>query len=184
MTERSPATSRSIFLVAIFLTFIGTCGAMRATQELIDTPVAVSPDMDDVARANATRDAMALLMDDPHRRAISAAHLIAAIMLLVGALLLFTRRESARWWVKNAIAANIAVIVASMISTFVHFRSVSPQVHAIFAALPVDPDAPSLDPMVHFSLLAWSEAISIAILVYVAWRLSRASAPPPDARGR
>lgn len=166
----------------MFLMLIGTCGAMRTTAELLDTPVATSPDMEDIARAEATRDATALLMDDPHRRALSAAELVGALMLLVGSFLLFTRRESARWWVKNAIAANIAVIVLFLVSTFVHYRSVSSEVHAIFASLPATPDGTDLDPMVHFSIVAWSKAISIAILVYVAWRLARATAHPDERR--
>ncbi len=102
-----------LLLVALMLTMVGTCGLTYGGQEL--APPMDPSELEAMGDGSATSvaaeaSAMALmevLQGDPNRRALGVANMMVSAMLVIGGLMLVWRRESAPWWVRQAIYANM-----------------------------------------------------------------------------
>lgn len=168
--------ARATVLVAVFIGCFGGCDAARAFEEMGEV-VVDQPELPDIARAQAMQQAIVLLSEDPHRRAVSAAHFGVALLLILGAPMLFRRKSFGGWWVRNLAIANVLVLGVGLATTYMHYQSVAPQVDALFSALPPNPEAPPFGAMVSFRVVAFGEAIRIAVYAYFGWRVSQ-----PDVR--
>ncbi len=102
-------------MVAMVLTMFGTCGVGRSLQELEPTTPMTSdvvapgtpPELQEV-----TIRVAEIIESAPERRGLAIANLLASGMLLVGGVLLVTRRKSAPWWITQAAIANLLFTVA------------------------------------------------------------------------
>lgn len=133
MTEPAQRrAARTAFLLAIFLTVMGTYGVYRGAQSLAEVQLhraesAGQASLADVAFLEAFER-------DPNRRALAVGNVLLSSMLLVGALLMMTRNRHALWWLRQALLANVVWIGLHLASTLHHSYRIAPELLALLDA--------------------------------------------------
>ena len=170
--------ARALPFLAFLFVLVGSCEMYCAVGELGTQgylPVANegSPEM-----AEHLLEVQRLVRDDPHRAAIAVATVVAGGMLLLGGILLTRRLRSAIWWTKQALAANLLVAAAGMVSTFLHlYRIGGSLARELRAAMEADATHQSGDLGQVMDLLwiqhAIPRAVTMLVFAYFLWRITR-----------
>jgi hypothetical protein len=126
---------RTTLRVALVATLLGSCGVANGAGQLAQTSVpSDAGPLDtggDTASREAARDANAvfseLLNQDPMRRVFAAANVGLSLLLAFAGTLLMMRRESAPWWLTQAVIANSLFILAQALAVIWRIQAFSPQ---------------------------------------------------------
>lgn len=102
------ASPRAALMAAIFLTMAGVYGIGHGVESMsaprtIETTAESNP---------ALREALYAVQSNPSSAALGASNILVSVLLIVASMLITTRRASALWFVRQAIAANLLFIVA------------------------------------------------------------------------
>lgn len=174
--------ARALPFLAFLFVVVGSCQMYCAVGELgpqgyLPVSTEGSPEV-----AEHLLEVQRLVRDDPHRAALAVATVVAGGMLLLGGILLMRRRPSAIWWTKQALAANLLVAAAGMVSTFVHLNAIGgPISRQLAAAMEADPTGQTGDLAQLMDFLWLREALprgtTLLVFAYFLWRITR-----PDIR--
>lgn len=187
--DRTVRGSRAIVVLAVILIFAGSCGIGNAVTGLTTdavvpaapVPTGASPELDE-ASAAVQRELARAALEAPYRRPLGAANLVVSAMLIVGGIMLFTRRPSAPWWITQAAVANILWRVGHSSSYLYQLERNADALRGAFArqrqAIEVTPDAQAwmlfTDALVPTMIMhAALSAIPVALWVWVIWRVRR-----------
>lgn len=103
-------------MAAIFLTMAGVYGVGHGVESMSGPrSVTTTPDTDPELR-----EAMHRLQANPSAAALGASNILVSVMLIVASMLITTRRPSALWFVRQAIAANL-LFIAARFAVDVHY---------------------------------------------------------------
>lgn len=118
MSAEPEPTHRAALWLSLMLTLLGSCGGCNGTRlygigpvpsrELVET----NADEGSEEMAELTVVVARLVIDDPNRKPLALANVVLSGMLVVGGFLVGARHRSTRWFVSNALAANMLWIVA------------------------------------------------------------------------
>ena len=117
----SDGARRAAGLLTTVMLVVGTCGSLEGAQAVINDPPPLpapvpvdgeTASRDDAAEA-VTRRLRETLHRAPYRAPLSAAQLIVSALLLVAMALLIARRNTAPWWITQAVIANVLWTIAS-----------------------------------------------------------------------
>jgi hypothetical protein len=120
---RIPSGARAILLVSGLAFLLGNCGVMRSCSAV--APPATPPEAAVAGHRNEAEleayTAFATAMTDAvmrpaHRRAVGAAGLVVAMLLLFASGTLVVGRRSGVWWLTQAALANVAWTVGDCVS--------------------------------------------------------------------
>ncbi|NOY93957.1 MAG: hypothetical protein GXP55_22465 [Deltaproteobacteria bacterium] len=126
---------RTTLRVALIATLLGSCGVANGVGQLSQTSVASDAGPLDASGDPALRDAARetnavfseLLNQDPLRRVFAAANVGLSLLLAFAGMLLMMRRESAPWWLTQAVIANSLFILAQALAVIWRIHEFSPR---------------------------------------------------------
>ncbi len=118
MSAEAEATHRAALWLSLMLTVLGSCGGCNGIRLYGAGPVpsralvesnseAGSEELAELAVVGAR-----VIIDDPNRKPLSLANVVLSGMLVAGGFLIGIRHRNARWFITNALAANMLWIVA------------------------------------------------------------------------
>ncbi len=174
--------ARALPFLAFLFVVVGSCEMYCAVGELgtqgyLPVSAEGSPEV-----SEHYNEIQRLVRDDPHRAALAVATVVGGAMLLLGGILLMRRRPSAIWWTKQALAANMLVTAAGVVSSFVHLDQIGGAVATeLRGALEADPSHPERDVGQMLDTIWITNAmpgiLSVLVFGYFLWRITR-----PDVR--
>ncbi len=168
--------ARTAFMLAIFLTVMGTYGVYRGVQSLVDFQ---AHRIEAAGRASfADIEFLEAFERDPNRRPLAAGNIVLSSMLLVGAMLLLSRSRHALWWLRQALVANVIWIGLHLASTLHHSYRIAPELLALLDAGTggLIPSGESRFDWLIVTLVVFA-SINVAAHLFMVWRLGR-----PDVR--
>lgn len=157
------------------LSLLGTCGAQHGVADLSEIDRSADVDEAEDAQVKVRMELSNTLLTDPRRRPLGAANVLVSLMLVVAAFMLSARHRTALWWLRNAMAANVLVIIASVAS---HVATLYANENALLPVLASALDPPDLEaaPGALFVAAAGvilTACINMSFHLYVAWRAHR-----------
>lgn len=118
MTNDAEVSHRSALWLSMALTVLGSCGFFNGMNHYANTPIpseTVQSTDDSPGAVEASAIVITFFqaqMDAPNRRPLALVNVMCSLMLVAGGFMLGIRRASARWFITNALVANLALIVA------------------------------------------------------------------------
>ncbi|HJL02138.1 MAG TPA: hypothetical protein RMH85_33095 [Polyangiaceae bacterium LLY-WYZ-15_(1-7)] len=172
--------ARATFMLALFLTLMGTCGVSKGATDLRVAGVDFSSEGEQISpegapAAEQLAELQRTLYNDPNRRPLAAANIVVSLMLIIGSFLLTSRRPSAIWWLKQAVLANVVWIVAKLASWLFHSYRNMPELLALLESQrnangPIGPEGYLTWMVVGMVLVS---LVNLVAHVFVGWRVSR-----------
>ncbi|MCB9594901.1 MAG: hypothetical protein H6719_19420 [Sandaracinaceae bacterium] len=138
--------ARATLLLSLAMSLIGVGGTIGAYGILTIPPSEMEPVELVPGTAEATSAMFTAMAESPPMKALQVGNLLASGLLIISSLLLTVRRETAIWWAKQALVANVLYTLANAIGT-VWFAHGHPElVDAMFtqSGQAVPEDAPTL----------------------------------------
>jgi hypothetical protein len=123
MSIDAEASHRSALWLSMTLTLLGSCGACNGWNTYNAPPVPSTSVVTDDTRPGAAELAEVFVTlatafaDAPHRRPLALANVLCSGMLIAGGFMLGIRRQSARWFISNALVANVVWIAADAVTS-------------------------------------------------------------------
>ena len=171
--------ARATFMLALFLTLMGTCGVSKGATDLRVAGVDFSSEGEQISpegapAAEQLAELQRTLYNDPNRRPLAAANIVVSLMLIIGSFLLTSRRPSAIWWLKQAVLANVVWIVAKLASWLFHSYRNMPELLALLESQrnangPIGPEGYLTWMVVGMVLVS---LVNLVAHVFVGWRVS------------
>ncbi len=157
------------------ITLLGTCGAQHGIADFSQTSREIDVDDFDDPQEKVRVELSNTLLEDPRRRPLGAANVVVSLMLVVAAFLLSARRATALWWLRNAIVANVLVIIASVVS---HVMQLYANQNALLPVLAEALDPPNLEAAPGALTVAvvgvvMTAALNVLFHLFVTWRAHR-----------
>lgn len=174
--------ARALPFLAFLFVVVGSCEMYCAVGELGTQGYLPVSDEGSPEVSEHQAEVQRLIRDDPHRAALAVATVVAGGMLLLGGILLMRRRRSAIWWTKQALAANLLVTAAGVVSSYIHLDriggAVAREFRGLIEASPAQEGA-NVGQMMNTLWVtnAVPGALSIGVFAYFLWRITR-----PDVR--
>ena len=172
--------ARATFMLALFLTLMGTCGVSKGATDLRVAGVDFSSEGEQISpegapAAEQLAELQRTLYNDPNRRPLAAANIVVSLMLIIGSFLLTSRRPSAIWWLKQAVLANVVWIVAKLASWLFHSYRNMPELLALLESQrnangPIGPEGYLTWMVVGMVLVS---LVNLVAHVFVGWRVGR-----------
>jgi hypothetical protein len=191
-SDQSQRSARALFFLSVVLVVAGSCGSLQSATDAFsrDPPASPTPQVSATANATEAGEAAARALvgaraTAPLRRTLAATNVVVSSLLLVGGVLLFTRRPSAPWWITQAAIANVLWTIANAVSESLGIVGALPELHALFdqqarAERAADPSGGFFQPgAAHyiglaFVLLFAGAVLRIIVYGWLAWRARRA----------
>ena len=186
---------RTTLRVALVCTVLGSCGAANGMGQLMTTSVrsdAGPLDTSDAASHEAATRAnevfVELISHDSMRRVFGAADLGLSLLLVVAGTMLMMRRESAPWWITQAVIANCLFILAQALAVMWRIHAFAPQLATTLdaylraaspeqAADAADVPLGMVTTYMMMGMAALWGFVRLAVHGWIAWRVRR-----PDVR--
>lgn len=127
MTADPEAPNRAALWLSLMLTVLGSCGGCNGMRQFEAGPVPSAdligtqdrPGAEQIAELAVV--AARVIVEDPNRRPLALANVALSAMLVAGAFLVGMRHRSARWFVINALVANLLWIAADGVVDVLRF---------------------------------------------------------------
>lgn len=177
MTERPEGhPQRSLVFLAIFAFSLGSCGAYNAVAEFGELPYMAADSSLSADVAEGQQAIKHIIWSNPHRKGLAVGGMVVSLMLVLGGILLIRRRQSAGWWLRNAIAARLVWTGLHAASNYFHIRGSGSQIREVMRSIESSEEWVQ-SPSTIANYLLFGDAIHAAVLVYLLWRLAQDSAP-------
>ena len=116
--------ARATLLLSLTMSFVGVSGAVQSYAMVTATGAEFAPLTADEEVAPWNQFAVATL-SDPLMKAVQVGNLLASALLIIASVSLTSRRHTALWWTRQALAANALYTLADAATT-IHFATSHP----------------------------------------------------------
>tara|TARA_B100001750_G_scaffold41824_3_gene30503 strand:- start:4100 stop:4606 length:507 start_codon:yes stop_codon:yes gene_type:complete len=156
---------------------VGSCQVYSGVGKLGTRGYLPMPAEETAEAAEALRNVVAILDQDPHQRALGVVAIVGGVLLFLMSLRLLRRVPGSVWWAKQAMVANVLVSGGTCFRHAMHLLERSPDLVTearTYAAASDGLTSSQVMDMIWVQLLL-PEVLYGVFLIYLLWRLTRSA---------